>query len=109
MFNQRYMHVNFQPSFMLRSITAVLGHLGKQGNKIVCITTFNTLSTVYTQRSVVQRPSSQDPDVVSLLLMGRINGDKVVKNPKALVDEINAIIGRPDIKFGEVIWSSKYR
>lgn len=58
---------------------------------------------------VRQRPSSQDPDVVSLMLLGKVDGDELVKDPTALVDELHAVIGRRDIKFGEVIWCSKYR
>lgn len=60
-------------------------------------------------RSLLQRPSSQDRDVVSIILMGKVDGDRLVKDPAALVDELHGVVGRQDIEFGKVLWSSRYR
>lgn len=41
--------------------------------------------------------------------MGKVDVDELVNDPEALVDELHSVIGRQDVKFGEVIWTSKYR
>lgn len=57
----------------------------------------------------ISRPSSQDPDVISFLIAGRVDTDKLMSTPSAVIDEFYEITQRKDIVLGEVIWVSKYR
>lgn len=59
--------------------------------------------------SFISRPSSQDPDIISFLIAGRVDTDRLLSTPSAVVDEFYEITQRKDIVLGEVIWVSKYR
>ena len=59
--------------------------------------------------SFIARPSSQDSDIISFVIAGKIDIPKLLANPSLVRDEFYEMSGRRDIVLDEVVWISTYR